>query len=55
MTLKEAASIQGMNVLFSQYGSPNFPLSQTRSFEALGNAVNVTLVKHISKNLFANE
>lgn len=55
MTTTEAAAIQGMRELICGYKEPNFPLSSTRIYEALGNAVNVTLVKHIAKNLFANE
>lgn len=55
MTIKEAASIQGMQSLFTDCYSADFPLSVSRIFEALGNAINVTIVKHIAKNLFANE
>ena len=45
MTLHEAARVQGMERLdFSQ-------LSKSRTFEALGNAVNVTIVKKIMKNI----
>lgn len=49
MTIKEAASIQGMQELkFDE-------LTQNRTLEALGNAVNVTLVRRIAKNLFNDE
>ena len=49
MTLKEAAKLQGMQNI--KFGNESFTLSTTRSFEALGNAVNVTVVNHIAKNL----
>ncbi|PKO97409.1 MAG: restriction endonuclease [Bacteroidetes bacterium HGW-Bacteroidetes-7] len=49
MTLKEASKLQGMQDL--KFGDNNFTLSQGRSFEALGNAVNVTIIKHIVKKL----
>lgn len=49
MTLKEASKLQGMQDL--KFGDENFTLSQGRSFEALGNAVNVTIIKHIVKKL----
>lgn len=51
MSVKEAAAIQGMSELFINYNSKTYPLSLTRIFEALGNAVNVTIVKHIAKKL----
>lgn len=49
MSIREAASLQGMMDL--KFGNESFKLSNTRIFEALGNAVNVTIVKHIAKNL----
>ncbi len=55
MTIKEAAAIQGMQTLFNGCDTMTFPLTRTRVYEALGNAVNVTLVKHIAINLFSHE
>lgn len=55
MTIKEAAAIQGMQKLFESCYSKEFPLTVNRIYEALGNAINVTLVRHIAKNLFTNE
>lgn len=49
MTIREAAAIQGMQNL--DFGT----LSPTRTSEALGNAVNVTLVRRIAKLLFNDE
>lgn len=43
MTLREAATVQGMQELC--FGTPEFKLSLTRSYEALGNAMNAELVK----------
>lgn len=49
MTIKEAAKLQGMGNL--KFGK----LSTTRIFEALGNAVNVSIVKFIAEKLLKNE
>lgn len=49
MTLKEASTIQGMKDI--KFGNEQFKLSLTRCYEALGNAVNVELVKMIAQNL----
>ena len=53
MTVKEAAKLQGMQDLV--FNDDSFSLSTTRIFEALGNAVNVTIVKLIVNNLLKNE
>ena len=49
MTIKEAAKIQGMENL--KFEDENFCISPTRCFEALGNAVNVEIVKKIAERL----
>lgn len=49
MTVKEAAKIQGMQEL--RFEDDHFHMSETRCFEALGNAVNVEIVRKIAKNL----
>lgn len=49
MTVKEAARIQKMENLF--FESENFHMSPTRCFEALGNAVNVDVVRRIAEKL----
>lgn len=49
MTIREAAAIQGMQELKFD------DLTQNRTLEALGNAINVTLVRRIAKNIFADE
>lgn len=52
MTLKEAASLQGMENL--KFQSKDFKLSINRSYEALGNAINVEVVYQIAKKLIQN-
>jgi DNA (cytosine-5)-methyltransferase 1 len=49
MTVREGARLQGMEKL--KFGDKNFKLSTSRCYEALGNAVNVTIVKMIAKKL----
>ena len=49
MTVKEAARIQKMESLC--FKSENFHMSPTRCFEALGNAVNVDVVRRIAEKL----
>lgn len=49
MTVKEAARIQKMESLC--FGNESFSMSPTRCFEALGNAVNVDVVRRIAVEL----
>lgn len=49
MTIKEAARIQGMENL--RFEDENFQMTPTRCFEALGNAVNVEVVRKIAEVL----
>lgn len=49
MTVKEAAKIQKMETL--QFEDEHFRMSPARCFEALGNAVNVEVVKRIASEL----
>lgn len=49
MTVREAARLQGMEEL--SFGDNDFNLSQTRIYEALGNAVNAQVVQAIAQNL----
>lgn len=49
MTLREGAAVQGMQDIC--FGDKHFKLSINRCYEALGNAVNVEVVKNIAKTL----
>jgi DNA (cytosine-5)-methyltransferase 1 len=49
MTIREAARIQGMEDL--RFEDDNFQMTPTRCFEALGNAVNVEVVRKIAEEL----
>lgn len=49
MSCNEAAAIQGMQIL--KWGNDEFCLSRNRIFEALGNAVNVSVIKKIFQNV----
>lgn len=51
MTIKEAARLQGMQNV--KFGNKDFTLTASRSLEALGNAVNVEVVRKIAQKLLA--
>jgi DNA (cytosine-5)-methyltransferase 1 len=49
MTPKECSRLQSMDTL------PNLPNNQTKAFKALGNAVNVNIVRNVAKALIEND
>ncbi len=49
LSVKEAARLQGMDGI--KFGNEDFRLSNTRIYEALGNAVNTKIVLKIARNL----
>lgn len=49
LSTREAATLQGMQTL--KFGDTDFKLSNTRIYEALGNAVNTQVVEKIARNL----
>lgn len=51
MTIKEGARLQGMEKL--KFGNDQFHLTINRCYEALGNAVNVTIVRMIANKLLS--
>ena len=53
LTRREAARLQGMDSM--KFGNNDFQLSIPRSYAALGNAVNVVVVRKIAKNLLRYE
>lgn len=53
LSVKEAAALQGMENL--HFESQDFKLSNTRIYEALGNAVNVQIVRLIAEKFLTHE
>lgn len=53
LSVKEAAALQGMENI--HFGTDEFRLSNTRIYEALGNAVNVQIVKLIAEKFLNHE
>ena len=53
MTYREGARLQGMENL--SFGNDDYKLPQSRIFDALGNAVNVEIVRRIAQNLLPDE
>lgn len=53
LSVKEAAALQGMENL--HFDAENFKLSNTRIYEALGNAVNVQIVRLIAEKFLTHE
>ncbi|MCQ2295145.1 MAG: DNA cytosine methyltransferase [Bacteroidales bacterium] len=53
LSVKEAASLQGMDNI--HFGTDEFKLSNTRIYEALGNAVNVQIVRLIAEKFLNHE
>ena len=53
LSVKEAAALQGMDNI--QFGTEEFRLSNTCIYEALGNAVNVQIVKLIAEKILNHE
>ena len=53
LSVKEAAALQGMDNI--RFGSDEFQLSNTRIYEALGNAVNVQIVRLIAEKFLSYE